>query len=154
MSHTFSPEADRRAEAVGAMAGLAAAVLVVVVFLPPEGFVLKPVHDVLDGLFGRTTFVVPIGLALLSGLAFVRRARPQAPIPRRRLVGLGLITIALLPADRLLGQSTGVVGEWFTGFLLDLFGPIVAITLVVMLVMAGIALTFDLRHWRRPVAAR
>ena len=154
VSHTFSPEADRRAEALGALAALVATVLLVVVFLPPEGLVLKPLHDLLDGLFGRATFVVPLALVLLSALAFVRRAAPNAALPRRRLVGLGLITIALLPADRLLGQSTGLVGEWFTGFLLELFGPTLAVVLVIALVTAGVALTFGLNRWRRPVAAR
>jgi type IV secretory pathway VirB2 component (pilin) len=139
---------------LGGTAALAAAVLMVVVFLPPEGLVLRPIHDVLDGLLGRTTFVVPISLVLVSALAFVRRAWPQTAVPKRRLVGLGLITIALMPADQFLGQSTGLVGEWFTGFLLDLFGPIVAVVLVVALVMTGIALTFELRCWRRPIATR
>jgi type IV secretory pathway VirB2 component (pilin) len=154
VSHTFSPQADRRAAGLGGTAALAAAVLVVVVFLPPEGLVLTPIHAVLDGLLGRATFVLPVAFVLLSALAFTRRARPQTPIPRRRLAGLVLITIALIPADRLLGQSTGLVGEWFTGFLLDLFGPVVAVVLVIMLVIAGIALTFDLTRWRRPVATR
>jgi hypothetical protein len=152
VSQTFSPEADRRAETLAASAALAAAVLSVVVFLPPEGRVLAPVHDVLEGLFGHITFAVPLGLALASALGFLRRARPNLPIPRRRLLGLGLITIALLPADHLLGQSTGLVGEWFTGFLLELLGTPLTITFIAALMGAGLLLTFDLRSWRRPIA--
>src|ERR1051326_977314 len=120
MSHTFSPEADRRAEALGATAGLLAALLMIVVFLQPEGHVLIPLHATLDYLFGHTTFLLPVGAVLVASLAMVRRARPHIPLPMRRLVGLGLITIALVPAEDLLGQSTGLVGEWFTGFLLEL----------------------------------
>jgi hypothetical protein len=154
MSHTFSPEADRRAEALGATAGLLAAVLIVVVFLPPEGRVLTPFHEVLDGLLGHTTFLLPVGAALAAALAFVRRARPHTPFPTRRLVGLGLITIALVPAEDLLGQSTGLVGEWFTGFLLELLGAPVTIAFITTLIALGVTLTFDPRRWRRPHAAR
>ena len=154
MSHTFSPEADRRAEAVGATAALLAAILAVVVFLPSDGRVLVPVHQALDGLFGSATFVIPLGLVLASIIAFARRRQPQLALPKRRLVGLALITIGLLPAERLLGQSTGLVGEWFTGFLLELFGTPLATVLTAALMGLGIVFTFNIRRWRRPVAAR
>jgi hypothetical protein len=100
--------------------------------------------------------VLPLGLALAGALGFVRRARPDFALPRRRIVGLGLITIALLPAERLLGQSTGLVGEWFTGFLIDLLGAPLGVALLTALLAIGINLTFDfdLRKWRWPRAAR
>ena len=154
MSHTFSPEADRRAEAQATVATLVAAVLAIVAFFPPEGQVLLPLRGALDGLLGRATFVLPLGLALAGAIGFVRRARPNLVLPRRRLIGLGLITIALLPADQLLGQSTGLVGEWFTGFLLELLGAPLTIVGITSLVAVGVALTFDLRAWRRMSAAR
>lgn len=155
MSHTFSPVADaRRAEVFAGSAVLAAAVLAIIVFFPTEGQVMVPVHGVLEGLLGNATFVLPLGLALAGALGFVRRARPDFALPRRRIVGLGLITIALLPAERLLGQSTGVLGEWFTGFLIDLLGAPVGVALLTALLALGINLTFDLRQWRWPRAAR
>jgi hypothetical protein len=154
VSHTFSPEADRRAEALAAAASLVAAVLAIVAFFPPEGLVLAPLRSVLDGLLGHATFVLPLGLALAGAIAFVRRVRPNLVLPRRRLIGLGLITIALLPADQLLGQSTGLVGEWFTGFLLELLGAPLTIVGITALVAVGVALTFDPRAWRDMHAAR
>jgi hypothetical protein len=154
VSHTFSPEADRRVEALGATAALLAAVVAVVVFFPAEGRVLTPLHEGLTDLFGQTTFLLPMGAAFAAALAFVRRLRPHIALPRRRLVGLGLITIALLPAEDLLGQSTGLVGEWFTGFLLDLLGAPVTITFITALVALGVMLAFDARRWRLPRAAR
>jgi hypothetical protein len=154
VSHTFSPEADRRAEALAAAATLVAAIMAVVVFFPAEGRVLAPLHAVLDALLGQATFILPAGVALTGGIAFARRARPGLPLPRRRLAGLAVITIALLPAERLLGQSTGLVGEWFTGFLLALFGTPLAIVFTVALIAIGFVLTFDVRRWRLRLAAR
>ena len=72
----------------------------------------------------------------------------------RRLIGLVVITIALLPAERLLGQSTGLVGEWFTGFLLDLLGGPITVSLTLALVILGSALAFNLEPSRIPIAAR
>lgn len=154
MSHTFSPEADRRAEALALGSTLLAAVVAVIVFFPAEGVVLTPLHQAIDALLGRVAFTLPLGLAFVAGVAFARRAHPNAPLPRRRLVGLGLITIAAVPAEQLLGQSTGSVGEWFTDFLLALVGGPVAVALTLGVLMAGSALTFDLNHWRRRFAAR
>src|SRR5262245_51154218 len=114
MSHTFSPEMDRRTEALALCATFLTAIVVVLVFFPAEGLVLAPVHVGLNALFGQTTFVLPLGLALLSALALARRMSPRLTLPRWRLAGLSLMTIALLPADRLLGQSTGLVGDWLT----------------------------------------
>jgi hypothetical protein len=156
VSHTFSPEASWRAEAVGSTATLAAAVLCVIVFVPSDGRIIVPLHAVLDALFGGAAFVLPLGLALAAGVAFARRAHPGMALPRRRMAGLGLITIALLPAERLMGQSTGLVGEWFTGFLLDLLGgPITAaLTFGVLVFGAALAFALDLNRWRRHLAAR
>lgn len=133
---------------------LAAAVLAVIVFFPAEGRIMLLLRGILDGLLGNATFVLPLGLALAGALGFVRRARPDFTFPRRRIVGLGLITIALLPAERLLGQSTGLLGEWFTGYLIDLLGAPVGVALLTALLALGVSLTFDLSRWRWPRAAR
>ena len=154
MSHTFAPEADRRAEVLAATALVAAATVAIIVFFPAEGHVIVPLHAVIDGLLGRLSFVVPLALALTAALAFVRRASPMLALPRGRLVGLCLITIGLMPAEHLLGQSTGLIGEWFTGFLLDLLGAPITIAVIAALVAVGALLAFDLRLGRRPVAAR
>ncbi|HYW89736.1 MAG TPA: hypothetical protein VFB50_18325, partial [Chloroflexota bacterium] len=119
---TFSPEMERRTEAFALTALFLAAIASVVVFFPAEGRVLAPVHQGLSLLLGQTTFVVPLALAVAATLAFARRARPSLVLPYRRLAGLGAITFALLPAEHLLGQSTGLVGEWFTGVLIGVAG--------------------------------
>jgi len=154
MSITFSAEVDRRIEAFALTAMFLAAIAGVVVFFPPEGRVLVPVHDGLDRLFGRAMFVLPLGLVLVAMLGFLRLARPTFALPRRRLIGLGLITIALLPAEDLLGQSTGLVGEWFTGVLIDIVGGPAAVALTLAFVLLGAALAFNLKPSRLPLAAR
>jgi len=154
VSHTFSPEADRRAEALALSSTLLAALVAVIVFFPAEGVVLTPLHSTMDSLFGSSAFILPLGLALLGGVAFARRARPGLALPRRKFIGLGLITVGALPAQHLLGQSTGMVGEWFTGFLLARLGGPVAVALTLGVLMAGSALAFDFDHWRRRFAAR
>ena len=154
MSHTFSPEADHRAEALAALATLAAAVLAILVFFPAEGLVLFPVHAGLDRLLGNAVFVLPLGCALAGALAFVRREWPSLALPKRRLLGLGLITIGVLPAEELLGRSTGLIGEWFTGFLLELLGAPFTIAFTTAVMIVGVVLAFEIRHWRRRVAAR
>ena len=154
MSHTFSPEADRRVGALAQTSALLAAIVSVIVFFPSEGVVLTPLHSATEALLGSAAFMLPLGLALVAGIAFVRRTCPDLPLPGHKLVSLGLITIAVAPAERLLGQSTGMVGEWFTGFLLALLGGPVAVALTLGVLMVGSALAFDLTHWRRRVAAR
>jgi hypothetical protein len=152
VTHTFSPEEDRRIEAVSGATLLAAAVAAVIVFFPADGRVMAPMHDTFDLLLGRVAFIVPLGLALAGGLGLARRTRPDLSLPRRRLAGLTLITLALLPGDHLLGGSTGVIGEWFTRFMIDLVGPPLTALLVIGLVSAGVVLTFDVR--KPAVAAR
>src|SRR3954449_12152566 len=116
MTVTLSPEMDRRVEAFALTTLFLAAVAFVVVFFPAEGRVLVPVHEGLNRLLGQSAFVIPLGLTLAATLGLARKARPGVELPAWRLVGLGTITIALLPAEHLLGGSTGVLGEWFTGF--------------------------------------
>jgi len=148
MTITLSPEMDRRVEAFALTTLFLASVASVIVFLPAEGRVLVPVHEGLNRLLGQSAFVIPLGLALAAILGLVRKARPTAELPVRRLVGLGVITIALLPADDLLGQSTGLLGQWFTGFLVELLGGPLTIALTFALLVLGSALAFDIKPWR------
>jgi hypothetical protein len=154
MSVTFSPETDRRTEAFTLTALFCAAVAAVVVFFPPEGQVLVPVHDGLSGLLGQITFVVPLGLALASSVGLVRHVRPGFGLPKGRLLGLGVIAMALMPAEHLMGQSTGLVGDWFTSFLTELLGGPLTVALILALVTLGSALAFNLKPSRLPIAAR
>jgi hypothetical protein len=154
MSVTFSPEMDRRIEAFTLTALFLAAVAVVLVFFPPEGQILVPLHTGLRTLLGQATFVLPVGLTLAATIGLTRYLRPTFALPRRPLAGLGVITIALLPAEHLLGQSTGLVGDWFTGFLLDTLGGPLTIALTLCLVILGSALAFNLKVARLPFAAR
>jgi hypothetical protein len=154
VSHIHSPEADRRAETLAGASTLLAAVMAVIVFFPAEGHILVPIHAAMDGLLGQASFMLPLGLALAAGLGFVRRACPDLVLPRRRLTGLALITIAAFPAEHLLGQSTGVVGGWFTEFLIELVGGPCTVLLTLSLIMLGAALALDLDHMRRRIAAR
>jgi hypothetical protein len=136
---------DRRTEALALSATFLTAIVVVLVFFPAEGRVLVPIHAALGALLGQATFVLPLGLTLLSLLALARRLRPDLQLPARRLTGLGVIAIALLPADHLFGQSTGLVGDWFTGTLTNLVGGPLTIALTFGLVLLGSALAFNVR---------
>jgi hypothetical protein len=144
MTVTLSPEMDRRVEALVLTTLFLAAVASVIVFFPAEGRVLVPMHEGVNRLLGQSAFVIPLGLTLAAMLGLVRKARPMVELPVRRLVGLGVITIALLPAEHFLGRSTGVVGEWFTAFLVDVLGQPFTVVLLVALVTLGAALAFNL----------
>jgi hypothetical protein len=154
MTVTLSPQTDRRVEAFALTTLFLAAVACVIVFFPAEGRVLVPVHDGMNRLLGQTAFVIPLGLTLAATLGLVRKARPAAQLPVRRLVGLGVITIALVPSEQLLGRSTGLLGEWFAGVLLNVLGRPVTVALLLALVTVGVALTFNLKPSRLPLAAR
>ncbi len=151
---SFSPESDRRAEALGAVALFVAAVLLVIVLAPPEGRVLTPLHGLLEALLGGTAFLLPISLVLVGGIALIQRARPGAVLPRQRLAGLGVLTVTVVVGEHLLGQSTGLIGSWFTGFLVGIFGETVTIVATLALIGLGVALAFNLKLKRRILAAR
>jgi hypothetical protein len=152
VAQTFSPERDRRTEALTLAATFGTAVAVVIVFFPVEGRVLTPVHALLEGFLGQAAFLVPLGLGLAAACGFLQRARPKTRPPGRALAGLGLITIGLFPAERLLGQSTGLLGEWFTGALVGLLGGPLTVVITMALIGLGSILAFDV--WRRRLATR
>jgi hypothetical protein len=101
------------------------------------GQVLMPVHSFVQALFGGAAFLVPLLFALVGGLALVRRARPDLLFPSRRLGGLALVTVALLPAESLLGRSTGLLGDWLASFLVASIGRPLAVVLLVLMLSAG-----------------
>jgi hypothetical protein len=152
VTHTFSPETERRLEQWACAALVAAAVAAVVVIFPPEGWLLAPLHQWLEALLGGAAVLLPLGLALTAALCLVRRARPNLALPRKRFVGLALLALAVLIGDRLLGASTGVIGEWLTTFLVEAVGAPLTVALVISVVCAGAVLTFDFR--KLIVAAR
>ena len=127
-----------------------AAFLAVMIFLPPEGRLGVPLHDGLALLLGRATFMVPLAL-LCAGVLFVVRAlRPATPLPRRRLSGVGLIALAVLPSEHLLGNdtSTGLIGQWLSTWLVDLLGGPGTLVLLVAALAIGVLLAFDV-NWLR-----
>ncbi|HYY88072.1 MAG TPA: DNA translocase FtsK 4TM domain-containing protein [Chloroflexota bacterium] len=129
----------------------------VVVFLPAEGRIAAPLHELLGLLFGRASFVLPIGLVIGGGLALVRSFLPEVPLAESRLAGLVVITLAALPAEHLIGlgpngslaraeahEGAGLVGHWTGSLLLEwLGGPATAVVLIAALLI-GTLLAFDL----------
>jgi hypothetical protein len=84
----------------------------------------------------------------------IRRVRPAVALPTRRLAGLALLALAVLPAERLLGYSTGALGEWLTGLLLEVLGGPLTVTLTLVVVVAGAVLALAVSVPRRVRAAR
>ncbi|HEY2592888.1 MAG TPA: hypothetical protein VGK33_03185 [Chloroflexota bacterium] len=150
---------DRRAEALALTTAFLTAIVSVLVFFPAEGRLLVPIHAALDVLFGQMAYVLPLGLAVVSVLTFARRFWPEAPLPRGRLVGVGMLALALAPADSLLGQSSGLVGASLTSLLIGALGGAGATALTLGFVAVGSALALNakppqLRPLRLPIAAR
>jgi hypothetical protein len=103
----------------------------VVVFLPAEGRVGAPLHDLFGLLLGRATFMLPLGLLLTGALAVARGWSPDMELPWSRVLGLGTIALATLPVEHLLGGDGGLIGRALAETLLDWFGrPASAIGLI------------------------
>jgi 4TM region of DNA translocase FtsK/SpoIIIE len=137
-------------EGLAALAVLLGILSAIVVFVPSGGRVSEPLHDALAWLLGRATFVVPLALLGLGIVALVHRFQPSVPAPTARLIGLGLIVLAALPAQRLLApgsepaDGTGVVGQWLASTLQDALGlPASAVVLASLLLVGGL-LALDL----------
>ena len=125
-----------------------AAFFAVMIFLPPEGRLGAPLHDGLGLLLGRATFMVPLALVVAGVLFVVRALRPATPLPRRRLGGVGLIALAVLPSEHLLANAddgTGLIGRWLSSWLLDLLGGPGTLVLLVAVLGLGVLLAFDVR---------
>jgi hypothetical protein len=129
-----------------------AAFFAVMIFLPPEGRIGVPLHDALALLLGRATFMLPVALAVAGVLLVVRALRPSSPIPRRRLVGVGLIASAVLPSEQLLSgpgdDSTGLIGRWLSSWLLDLLGGPGTVVVLAAALGLGVLLAFNVRLLR------
>jgi hypothetical protein len=139
---------------VAAACLLLAAFCSVIVFLPPEGRISAPLHDAIDVLLGRASFMLPLALAFVGVVLIVRQLRPTTRLPRRRLVGIALIAVDVVASEHLLANGrdgTGLIGKWLTTWLLDLFGPPLTIALVIAVTGVGALLAFNVRL---PRAAR
>ena len=147
-THTFSSERDSWLEGFAAAMLLLAAIAGVIAFFPPEGRLLTPLHEGLGQLLGDARFLVPLGLSLFGVLAIVRRVRPGVTVPRRRLFGLALLTLAVLAGDGLLVQSSGLVGEWVTRTLKELIGTPLTVMLFVIVLAFGTGLALEVNPRR------
>ncbi len=94
--------------------------------------------------------MLPLGLVFVGVLLVVRALRPSTPLPRRRLVGIGLLALAVFPSERLLGSpaSMGVLGEWLSTWLLDLLGGPATLVVLVAALGVGVLLAFDIKVLR------
>jgi hypothetical protein len=133
---------------------LLAAFCAVIVFFPPEGRVAGPLHEFLGVLLGRATFMLPVALAVAGVILILLDQRPDVTVPRRRLAGVGLIALAVAASENLIANGradigTGLVGEWLSASLLDLFGAPLTIVLLAVSLGSGILLAFDLK-WPKP----
>jgi 4TM region of DNA translocase FtsK/SpoIIIE len=147
--HQVATERDPAIEPLACLALLTGAVASVVVFAPAEGRILAPVHEAVAALLGQASFVLPLGLLFVGVLLGIRRVRPFVALPTRRLTGVALLAVAVLPAERLLGYSTGLLGDWLAGFLLEVFGPAVTVLVTLAVVVVGATLALDVRLPRR-----
>jgi hypothetical protein len=139
---------------VAAAALLLAAFCGVIVFLPPEGRISAPLHDAVDVLLGRASFMLPLALGFVGVMLIVRRLRPTARLPRRRLIGVALVAVGVLASEHLLAndrEGTGLIGRWLTSWLVDLLGQPLTVVALVALLTLGTLLAFNVRL---PRAAR
>jgi len=137
---------------------LVAAFCAVIVFFPPEGRVAGPLHEFLGVLLGRATFMLPVALAVAGIIRILLDQRPDLTLPRRRLAGVGLIALAVAASENLIANGrpetgSGLVGEWLSASLLDLFGWPFTIVLLAVLLSTGVLFVFDLK-WPKPPAAK
>jgi 4TM region of DNA translocase FtsK/SpoIIIE len=137
-------------EGLAALAVLLGILSAIVVFVPSGGHVSEPLHDALAWLLGRATFVVPLALLGLGIVALVHRFQPWVPVPTPRLIGLGLIVLGALPAQRLLAPGsepaagTGVAGQWLAGTLQDALGLPASAVVLASVLLVGVLLALDL----------
>jgi hypothetical protein len=129
-----------------------AAACAAIVFLPPEGLVGRPLHDFVTILLGPTTFALPIGLAFVGVIMTLQRVKPNILLPRKRLVGVALVSLGVVAAEHLLG-GTSLLGLWLTSALVANVGVVVTGSVCVALTAVGTFLAFDLPLPRRRRAA-
>jgi len=150
---SFPTTTARKSQLGGVAAAclLLAALCAVIVFLPAEGRISAPLHDAIDILLGRASFMLPLALAFVGVVLIVRQLRPTVRLPRRRLIGITLIAVDVVASEHLLAggrDGTGLIGNWLTVWLLDLLGPPLTIALLIAVIGAGGLLAFNVRLTR------
>ena len=145
--------------ALGPVVLLVAAFCAVIVFFPPEGRVAGPLHEFLGVMLGRAAFMLPVSLAVAGIILILLDQRPNLRLPRRRLAGVGLIALAVAASENMIANGrpdigTGLVGEWLSASLLDLFGAPFTIVLLAVLLGTGVLLAFDLKWPTKPLVNR
>jgi len=148
-----SRDADREVRQAPPLIAFAlGAFFAVMIFLPPEGRIGVPLHDLMTLLLGRATFMVPVALVFAGVLLVIRALRPAIPLPRRRLAGVVLIALAVLPSEQLLGHpddGTGLIGTWLSTWLVDLLGGPGTLVLLAAALGLGALLAFDVKLLQR-----
>jgi len=92
--------------------------------------------------------MLPLALGVVGTLLVLHAWRPDVALPRRRFAGVAVIALAVAASEQLIAhdrEGTGLIGEWLSGLLLDLFGAPLTIVLLVVLLGMGSLLTFDLK---------
>lgn len=129
------------ADGLAALAIAFAGVSAVAIFLPAEGFIAAPLHSGLLALLGSTAFVLPLLLVLVGILRLVR-----VDLPVARLVGLGMLLVAVLAARHLLAAGdSGVVGGWLAELLVGAVGGVGTAIALLVAISLGAGLTFGVR---------
>ncbi|HET6316907.1 MAG TPA: DNA translocase FtsK 4TM domain-containing protein, partial [Chloroflexota bacterium] len=110
-----------------------------------EGFLSTPLHAGLIGLLGRSAFVLPPLLALVAAVRVVR-VRP----PIARLLGLGILVVAVLGLEHLLAPGDGgMAGQWMAEALAAALGGIVTAVVLLCALGAGAWLTFGIHFGQK-----
>ena len=115
-----------------------AALLAVVVFLPGEGRVAGPLHEIVAMMLGQAAFMLPSALFVVGSVLLVRSVRPDMDLPRQRLIGLGLLALAVLAIE-----DAGRVGNWLYGSLVDWLGGLATWIVLGAALILGAVLTFE-----------
>jgi 4TM region of DNA translocase FtsK/SpoIIIE len=124
--------------------------LMVLLVLPAEGLVARPLRDWLWHLFGQAAFVVPIAMLLGGVVVLARTLAPDARLPYSRMVGLSTLALASLPVQHLIAsESAGLAGHGMARLLLDLIGQPATVFVLAVTLLVGVVLTFDVRRWGR-----
>jgi hypothetical protein len=127
--------------------------LIVLLIVPAEGRLGVPVREGLSYLLGSSAFLLPLALIVGGIVTLARSLAVDAPLPWTRLLGLGLLAVACLPTQHLLAPgSAGLIGATFGNLLLELVGGPVTIFVMLLMLLIGVLLTFDVRRWRRHAA--
>ncbi|MBI2755296.1 MAG: DNA translocase FtsK [Chloroflexi bacterium] len=128
----------------------------VAVFMPPEGLVIAPLHDLAALALGRLSFLLPVTLAAVGVGTIVAGMAPER-VPWWRLSGLTLLLLATVPAVHLVGlpeggslaraqaaEGAGYLGHWLGSSLLSLFGGAGTAVALIGVAVLGLLLTLDI----------